>query len=265
MRMTHLFFGILFLVLTACGKEDAASVAESAAEPVIMKVSAASGLNVRSKPEADAPVLVSIPFQAEVRVYAYEGSDFSIGGATGRWAKVQYGGKEGWAFSGFLEDAEQKAETAAAPFSDDAYLEYGFALMQQDALGFLRLDAPAALVLEKLGTPAEQSEAVYWGADGQYHQTWIYKEAGIQLDMVREEQGPQTVNMITVTAPCALQTTRGIGVGSSVGDVKAAYAKEIPPEYSSGDKIIAGTVYGGIIFTISGGAVSRIFIGAAAE
>ena len=48
--------------------------------------------------------------------------------------------------------------------------------------------------------------------------------------------------------------------------MKAAYADAIDPESGAEDEsIVAGSVYGGVIFSMRDGKVEEIFIGAAAE
>ena len=64
--------------------------------------------------------------------------------------------------------------------------------------------------------------------------------------------------------PCEYKTKQGIGIGSSVKEVQAAYPNQLNPAVND-TKLVAGTVYGGIIFGLDGGVVSSIFIGAAAE
>jgi peptide methionine sulfoxide reductase MsrA len=71
--------------------------------------------------------------------------------------------------------------------------------------------------------------------------------------------------MITVTSPCKYKTAGGVGIDSDLEDVKEAYLSYIDPNSSNKNKIIAGTVYGGIIFKLDGQKVKSIFIGAAAE
>ena len=68
-------------------------------------------------------------------------------------------------------------------------------------------------------------------------------------------------------SPCTLKTSRGIGIGSSKEVVLQEYKDEVQLGLDEGesDKIIVGTVYGGIIFTLDGDSVISIYIGASAE
>jgi hypothetical protein len=80
------------------------------------------------------------------------------------------------------------------------------------------------------------------------------------------KDGRQVVERIVIKNPCVYETQRGIKLGSSAADVQAAYKDLINPGDSHpGEKIVCGTVYGGIIFDLQNDAVSSIFIGAAAE
>ena len=143
------------------------------------------------------------------------------------------------------------------------YLKLGFDIMKNEAVGFLKIGLAAAEVLAGLGEPADKSPIRIWGADGLEHQKWRYPAKGIEFDMVKRE-GAFVVNMISITTPCEYKTKQGIGIGSSVKEVQAAYPNQLNPAVND-TKLVAGTVYGGIIFGMEGGAVSSIFIGAATE
>ena len=143
------------------------------------------------------------------------------------------------------------------------YLKLGFDIMKNEAVGFLKIGLAAAEVLAGLGEPADKSPIRIWGADGLEHQKWRYPAKGIEFDMVKRD-GAFLVNMISITTPCEYKTKQGIGIGSSVKEVQAAYPNQLNPAVND-TKLVAGTVYGGIIFGLDGGVVSSIFIGAAAE
>ncbi len=73
------------------------------------------------------------------------------------------------------------------------------------------------------------------------------------------------INSILISEPCTLKTKKQIGIGDSQQAVKAAYADFIDKESSDATTIVAGTVYGGLLFTLEGEKVKTIFIGASAE
>jgi hypothetical protein len=144
------------------------------------------------------------------------------------------------------------------------YTKIGFALMKEN-MGFLSVGLPDSVVLKKLGDPEKKSAARIWGADGMEHQSWYYQSQGIELDMIQKDN-QQIVDRISIKSPCDYKTQRGIQIGSKEIEVQTAYKTEINPYDSKPDSaIVAGTIYGGIIFGLKNGIVNSIFIGAAAE
>lgn len=143
-----------------------------------------------------------------------------------------------------------------------------FALMAAEQLGSLKLGLPVAQL--KLpagcGRPQKDQEQV-WGADGEYHQSWEYKACGLKLGLVREKTNlPQQIFSLTVFAPSALRTRKGIGIGSTAQAALKAYAQDYNAQESKKDQtLVMGSIYGGLIFFLKAGKVKEIFIGAAAE
>jgi len=144
------------------------------------------------------------------------------------------------------------------------YLQIGFTLMKE-TIGPISIGASDSSILKKFGEPDQKSTAKIWGADGMKHQRWYYHAKGVELDMIRKES-TQTVNMIMIKSPCDYKTQRGIQIGSRDTAVQSAYKNEInPSDGKSNSSIIAGTIYGGIVFDIKDNIVTSIFIGAATE
>jgi hypothetical protein len=156
------------------------------------------------------------------------------------------------------------AQQVAGNGAKTDYLKIGFALMKE-SLGPISVGATDSSILKTLSEPDQKSAAKIWAADGLEHQRWVYHAKGIELDMVRKEI-TQTVNMIKIKDPCDYKTQRGIQIGSSDAAVQSAYKDEIyPSDGKPNSSIIAGSLYGGIIFDIKDNIVTAIFIGAAAE
>ena len=145
------------------------------------------------------------------------------------------------------------------------YLEIGFELLKTESLRQLKINLTAKETINLLGEPDKKSKSEIWGADGAYHQSWVYYSKGVELDIIGQESINQAINMITITKPCELKTKRRIGIGSSIDDVKLAYRKAINSSFSDSLSIVAGSIYGGIIFYFENAKVQKIFIGAAAE
>lgn len=142
-----------------------------------------------------------------------------------------------------------------------------FALMREESLGKLKLDLSAQQVIQLLGNPRQKGQVEFWAGDGLYHQYWYYPNQGITLSMASEtKKGQQNIALIKLVSPSKLPTKRGIKIGSSIEEVSLAYAKEKDQEMSIPDQtFVAGSIYGGLIFTFDQGRVIEIFLGAAAE
>gem|GEM_PF-1736760 len=140
-------------------------------------------------------------------------------------------------------------------------------LEQRELLFVLNGTSKDFEVIKLLGEPDEKSESVLWGADGLEHQTWYYRLQGLEIDFVKEDSKTQFVSSVNISSLSNLKTSKKIGIGSTKDEVLIAYKDELNQEKSKIDEglIVAGSVYGGIIFEIKNGRVNSIFIGASAE
>jgi hypothetical protein len=116
-----------------------------------------------------------------------------------------------------------------------------------------------------LGKPEKKSALKLWGADGEYHQDYIYKSKGIEIDFIGKKESSKSINMITISKPCALATSNNIRIGSMKEDVERAYDGLINPEFSNSETIVVGSIFGGLVFILKNNKVESIFIGASAE
>ena len=134
-----------------------------------------------------------------------------------------------------------------------------------EPLGQLALGSKPAEVLKLMGKPESRGKKTPQEATGTSVQDWNYPAKGLTITMefVKKEE---TVSMIRATAGCTLATARGVKIGSTEAAVNKAYGKERDKESSeAGKSFVAGSLYGGVVFTFKDGKVSEIFIGAAAE
>lgn len=136
-----------------------------------------------------------------------------------------------------------------------------------EQIGPLKLGLPASRVQVLLESKPKLGPKQMWEADGAYHQSWDYERQGISLDMVADTQhSPQSINKIVVSSPCRFSTQRGIHIGSTESEVEQAYRKDLNEEESTkGQALVAGSMYGGLIFGIEKGKVADITLGAVAE
>jgi len=140
-------------------------------------------------------------------------------------------------------------------------------LEQKELLYILNNALQDSEVLQQFGEPEGKSELIYYGADGLEHQTWYYMSQGLEIDFVKDDRKTQFVSSVKIDSPSNLKTSKGIGIGSTQDEVLNAYRNEINKEESKIDKgiLLAGSVYGGLIFEIKNNMVTSIFIGASAE
>lgn len=138
-----------------------------------------------------------------------------------------------------------------------------------EELGGLRRGDSSAKVEQLFGKPASTTKEEYSPADGATRSIWRYPSKGLDVVMGKVGENDEfVVDQILVDETSALKTERGIGIGSSAEDVREAYRDELASPDEAGtdeDTIVAGSIYGGIVFTIKGGLVHHIFVGAAAE
>jgi len=131
---------------------------------------------------------------------------------------------------------------------------------------WLGIDVKEQLVLDKLGEPDSLGIEEYWDALGTYVQKWKYIKKGILLYMESNEKNSlKHVLLIAITLPCKMSTEQSVGIGSSRNVVEKAYNPVIDRDNTNDSIIVVGSIYEGTIFYFDKDAVSKIFIGAAAE
>jgi len=173
-------------------------------------------------------------------------------------------------------DVEKKADQpvnadSVKAKSDDKNLEtkdyekLGAKLMEEETVGNLKIGLKASDLTSILGKPSEKTKNELWGADGEYHQTYKYSKLGVELDMIGKNESDKVINMITIVSPCNYKTSKGISIGSNYQDVEKAYKDYLNTEFSNKESIVAGSNYGGVIFSFKNEKVASIFVGASAE
>lgn len=175
--------------------------------------------------------------------------------------KAPDGREDGIATQGFelplSNDHQMLAENASGEFS----------LIRDESFGGLKLDMSIQEFEPLLPCSVEKGEPVLWAGIGEIIQEWNYQDCGVKLQLSTVDPDvPQIVSSIIVRAPSELATTRNIKIGSSEEDILTAYADFLDEDYSvPGDTLVAGSIYGGIIFTLKDNYVESMFLGAGAE
>jgi hypothetical protein len=145
------------------------------------------------------------------------------------------------------------------------YNKIGNQLLVNERIGDLKIGLSVAKTIDLLGEPNERTKKEIWGADGEYHHTMIYKDKGIEIEIVGESDSKQKIALITVTEPCLYKTIENIGIGADNDAVRKAYKDSVNPEFSDSNSIVVGSIYGGLIFKTENNKVKKIILGATAE
>ncbi|MFN8240230.1 MAG: hypothetical protein U0X39_05695 [Bacteroidales bacterium] len=162
-----------------------------------------------------------------------------------------------------LKGTSEFVSSEAQPVKD--YGQLGFEIMSKESLCGLRIGMNMKEAGPMLGPKSSETEAEISQVDGSKHKTVRYDTNGTEFDVIVNTDGSETIYKITATAPSSFKTMKGIGIGSSIEEVRKAYEEYIKPGESDENFIVAGTVYGGLMFRFENGKVTSIFIGAAAE
>ena len=135
------------------------------------------------------------------------------------------------------------------------------------AFGGLRLGITRAELEALLGPPSEVGESEEMAATGLFVRELGWPEAGVRASVAATAAGQlEHLDGFTVMAPFAGKTSKGVGIGSAEAAVLAAYAEAIDGQATApGERVVAGSLFGGAIFDLSGGVVVSVFVGAAAE
>ncbi len=158
-------------------------------------------------------------------------------------------------------------ETAASTGKD--YGQLGMELMKTETIGTLKLGMTESELIAAIGKAESETEAEVWGADGKKHSNWNYPAKGLTVSMVESDKAESefVVYAIAAEAPNDFATAKGIKIGSTKDDALLAYGDlvEDQSDEAVAESIVAGTVFGGLIFGMKDGTVNSIFLGAAAE
>ncbi len=164
--------------------------------------------------------------------------------------------------------------TTASPICTLANPEDIDSALDSEQIGGLGLGDSAKKAVALFGVPAGVDGEYPNEVDGGFTRQWKFSD-GITLNIWTEKSEKNTdnqiergsVGFITVNAPSREKTKYGIGIGATRAQVLAAYGDCISAEEQNGDSeaVLAGTVYGGVLFSMSDGKVKSIDVGAMAE
>jgi hypothetical protein len=160
-----------------------------------------------------------------------------------------------------VTNIEQTTETS----NQEILTNKGFDLMETESVGAIKFGLTTKQIIELIGKPDKIEKPFYSEVDGETYQHYYYKSKGIFLSFVIKSDSIKEVRLIEINAPSSLKTSKNIGIGSGESEVMSAYKEYINKEFSDSSEIVAGSPYGGIVFSIQNQKVKSIYIGPIAD
>lgn len=133
----------------------------------------------------------------------------------------------------------------------------------KETVGGVANGGTEAQMVKAFGKAKTKDKAVEEGATGEWASVWTFPDGVSAVMTAAKEKGPYTVRVITVTAPSKAQTSKKIGIGSSLADLKKAYGKLLS-DNSDGNWLV-GTPYAGIALHVEKDKVASFSFGVMAE
>jgi hypothetical protein len=136
-------------------------------------------------------------------------------------------------------------------------------LMHNEWIGDFSIGLGSAEIRSRHGEPDTRGAIVELGAIGLYEQQWKFGEGLTLVMWSTTRSGPQDVWGVTVVAPSALATRRGVVIGSEREVVERAYGDVRDREHGLGPTyFVAGSIHGGLVFTFDDeNKVTAMFLG----
>lgn len=138
--------------------------------------------------------------------------------------------------------------------------------LEHEHIGELHYGMTAEEVVAVLGEPAKKSKIEMEEATADYVSYWKYPDHDLSVGMrSAKRKGKQTVRSLQAGPACTLPGPWGLKIGSTRDEVKKVYGKHYDRDFTDSKVFVAGSIYGGTMYTFKQGKVVEIFIGAAAE
>lgn len=139
------------------------------------------------------------------------------------------------------------------------------ALLEGESLGGVRPGMDAKAVEKILGKASKKGKAAVEEATGETVATWEWKKAGVSVLFSDAKKKP-VARLISLGAGAKLKTKAGVGIGSTLEELDAAYASvRRPPDGSDETSYLVGTMYAGMSFELVDRAVTAVYWGSLAE
>lgn len=128
----------------------------------------------------------------------------------------------------------------------------------------IRLGSSADDVQSLFGKPESVSEPQEEEATGDIIWNWEYPTQGISLTMANATKDAKTsrVSWITIAQPSSIKTALGLGIGSTLEDMRTLY-RACMSDPGAEPSIVIGSPYNGLWIEVADGKVRSMALGAA--
>lgn len=173
---------------------------------------------------------------------------------------------EAWSFYYNAYFIMRKSDSGkAADYVVDEFKDYAWLF---EPIGKLQCRMPAKEFFTLIGEPESKGEVIVNEQDeeGVYDwesQLWSYPSKGIEMNVELQQLHIKnsTIFDLHFKPPFSGKTSRGIGIGSTVEEVLAAYGEGIYPQENLDENSITVGVEYCLRFVLSNGKVSEIYVG----
>lgn len=139
------------------------------------------------------------------------------------------------------------------------------ALLAEEDLGGLKPGIDAKAAEKILGKASKKGKAEEEGATGDIVAAWDWKKAGVSIVFTDAKKKP-VARTITLGAGAKLKTKEGVGIGSTLEELDAAYSSvRRPADGDAESSYVVGTMYAGMVFELKDRTVTSVTWGTLAE
>ena len=135
-------------------------------------------------------------------------------------------------------------------------------ILDWETIGPLKLGLDEKIVIAHFHEPKRKGFPEEEGATGGFVSTWEWPDQGLTIEMYSDRRsGPFHVRSIEIAAPSKLTTSRGLKVGTTIGELRDLYMQNVDEGRDDPKEYLVGSVYGGMLVTHDDHFVTSIFIG----
>ena len=162
-------------------------------------------------------------------------------------------------------NAPSQGEAADPDDEANPRVQAARAMLEQEELGGLKPGMTGKAVIAVLGKPSSKSKPEVEGATGDVIATWEWKKAAVRAVVADAKKKP-IVRNLQLGSGARLKTKKGVGIGSTLAELDAAYAAvRRPSDDGENRSYLVGTLYDGMVFELADGKVTSVYWGVLAE